>query len=155
MVHNLTSSDIRETSPLVTMWSVPLLGAPGRPPMPIYPLGLYKTNLTLVMDPRWAKEQQYPQLALVAVPELWRRGRLHGGHSELRLAKWPPPPSHPRIFDKTAFAIILTTRSRYPQDRSTISTWSRPWTLPGSSVAFCCWGHPAQVSYAHLPPGAR
>ena len=62
---------------------------------------------------------------------------------------------HPRFLNKTIFSRILTPRARYPQYPSTIPIWSRPWTLPGSSMARRCWGHPAQVSCAHVHPRAR
>ena len=44
-------------------------GTRHRSPVPIYPLGLDKTNFPRILNPRGARGQQYPQLALGPVPE--------------------------------------------------------------------------------------
>ena len=99
-----------------------------------YPID--KTIFPRILNPRGAKRVGYRQ-------------------SELRLATWrtrsscSPGFSIKRIFPNTDPAGPVRTGP------STIPTRSRPWTLPGSPGMYRCWGHPAQVSCAHLSPGAR
>ena len=104
--------------------------------------------------PAGQRGQQYPYLALGPVPEHWLRGRLPGVRTTFSHMATPLV-LYPGFLDKTNFSRILTPRVRYPQDPSTIPTRSRPWTLPDSPGMYRCWGHPAQLSCAHLSPGAR
>ena len=103
--------------------------------------------------PAGQRGQQYPQLALGPVPEHWLRGNL------------------PRV--RTTFSHMVTHLVLYPGflDKIFPEYWPRgpgthrtllqyphgprPWTLPGSPGMYRCWGHPAQVTCAHLSPGAR
>ena len=125
-----------------------------RSPVPIYTLGLDKTNSPRILNPTGRRGQQYPKLALGPVRDLWLRGGLPGVRTTFTHMATPLN-FYPGFLDKTNFSRILTRRARYPQDPSTIFTRSRPWTLPGSAVVYRFLGHPAQVSCAHLHSGAR
>ena len=114
-------------------------------------LGLDKPNFSLVPTPQWAKRgQQYPQLALGPVPELWLQGSLSGCQNSFSYLAIPLV-LYTRFLDKTNFPRILTPRARYLQDPSTILTRFGPWTVPGAPVAYRCWEHQAHVSLPHFP----
>ena len=124
-----------------------------RSPVPIYTLGLDKSIFPRILTPRWAKGQQHPQLALGPVAELWLRGRppvvrTTFSHMATALVLYPG------FLHKMNSPRTLTLRARYHR-ALLIPTLSRPWTLPGSPVAYRCWGHQEQASCAYVHPWSR
>ena len=105
---------------------VPLLGAPGTGLLcPFILWCSIKRIFPEYWTPAGQRGQQYPQLALGLVPEHWLRGRLPGGQNYVS-PHGDPLVLYPGFLDKTNFPRILTPRSRYPQDPSTIPRRSRP-----------------------------
>ena len=62
-------------------WCTAAWGTWHKSPGPIYPLGLDKTNFPRILNPRGANGQQYPQLALGPVPEIWLRNGITGSQN--------------------------------------------------------------------------
>ena len=103
---------------------VPLLRAPDTSLLcPITSWG--KTNFPWNLSPVGRRGQQYPQLALGPVPELWLRSRLPG----LRLATLRPPSSSiPGFSIKQIFPEYWLPRGKMTT-LPTFPTRSRTWPL--------------------------
>ena len=108
-----------------------------------------KMNFPRILNPRGAKGGNHTHTSHIDFGVGYPGVRTTFSHMATPLVLYPG------FLDKTNFSRILTPRVRYPQDPSTIPTRSHPWTLPGSPGMYRCWGHPAQLSCAHLSPGAR
>ena len=123
----------------------------------IYTLELDRTNFPRILTPMGQREQQYTQFALGLALELWPRVSYPGVRTTFSHMATPTPRVlYPRFLDKTiVYSRILTRRTRYQENLSTIIIRSRLWTLPGSPLANRGWGHPALVCCAHEPLRAR
>ena len=140
---------------LALPWYTAAGGTQHRSPVPIFPLGLDKTNFPRILNPRGTKGATISTTLIRSRTWTLTSGCVTRG-SEIRFKHMATTlVLYPGFLDKTNFPLILTRQARYPQVTSTIPTRSRPWTLPGFSVVHRCLGHPAQVSCAHLPCGAR